>query len=79
MAELSIIPDLIRGLDRLQAVAQAAKRTVTRLTHPTIDQDAVPAEVITATLYDLDQALAGLVDDDEEFLSPAAVPVRAVG
>ncbi len=78
MAELSIIPELIRQLDRLQVVAQAADRARLRLRHPTIDPEAVPGEVIVATLYELEAALAALGEDELEGV-PATGPLWQAG
>jgi hypothetical protein len=64
VADRSIIPDLIQQLHRVQAVAQAADRAVTRLTHPTVDLEAVPEEIVAVIVLELRAALGRLEADD---------------
>lgn len=60
MIDPSIIPGLILQLQRLQDVAQAADQALTRLTHPIIDPEAVPPEVVAVIVRELSDALSRL-------------------
>jgi hypothetical protein len=70
--ERSIVPDLIQQLHRLQAVGQAADRALIRLTHPTINPETVPEEIVRVIVTELSDALGQLERDDLE-----AVPAIA--
>ena len=74
----SIIPALLLQIQRLQAVAQAADRALTRLTHPTVDLDAVPPDILQVIVTEMERALDGLEDGDLQGI-PAAGPVRETG